>query len=83
MLVACAGRNPARVDYCLAALAGLEAGEAKLLIAEVVGENEVVDILYRRDGAEAEHRIICRYEGSATALGQLDLVSVTLNSEDL
>ena len=83
LLAACAGRNPARVDYCLAALAGLEAGEGKLFISRIAGENEVIDILYRRDGAEAQHGIVCRYQGSATSLGQLDLASIVFDGADL
>lgn len=83
VLAACASRNPARVDYCLAALTGLETGDAKLLVTEILGENETIDIRYRRDGDETGHDIVCRYEGSATALGQLNLASVTLDGESL
>jgi branched-chain amino acid transport system permease protein len=83
LLASCSGRNSARVDYCLAALTGLETTGDKLLVTRIGGEGPEVVANYRREGESAEHRLICEFEGSAVSLDQLDLAKVTLDGKEL
>lgn len=83
LLGACGGHNPARVDYCLSALTGLEAGDGKLEVAAIDGADSRIDVDYRRAGEAAVHRISCRFEGSALSLDQLSLAEVVLDGQAL
>ena len=82
-LAACAARNPARVDLCLAALTGLEPGDGGLMIDDIGGAEADVGIVYRKAGEESPSRIQCRFGGGATSIGQLDLQAVTFNGQAL
>ncbi len=73
MSFGCSQRNPAQVDYCLAALAGLETDRGRLDVMSVEGTGSSIVIKYRGRG---EHGIRCQFEGTAVSLDQLDLVEV-------
>ena len=82
-LSACSLRNPARVEICLAALTGLEPGPDGLIVDGIDGDGAMIGIDYRRAGEESPARIRCDFEGSALALGQLDLTAVNFNGHDI
>jgi branched-chain amino acid transport system permease protein len=83
LLSACADRNPARVDLCLAALAGLEPGEARLLVDAIGGSEASIHVDYRLEGSGLPIRLVCRFAGDAAALGQLDLEAVFFRGVEL
>ncbi len=83
LLASCSGRNPARVDYCLAALTGLDAGTGKLIVGELGGSGSDVAILYRSEDGSGNHHMVCSFEGTAVSLDQLELASVTRDGEVL
>ena len=82
-LCGCSLRNPARVELCLAALTALEPGVDGLIVDGIDGEGGTIGIDYRRSGELNPARIRCDFEGSALALGQLDLTTVNFNGHDI
>ena len=83
MLCGCSLGNPARVEQCLIALAGLEQGDGRLLIESVSGQDNVITIAYRAEATGVAGQQVCTFRGAATDLDQLDLLSVTINGQEL
>lgn len=83
ILTGCSWRNPARIEYCLAALTAVEPGNSALFIEQVGGTENDVTIRYKRSDSLLARNILCRFEGSSLSLGQLDLDTLVLNGEEL
>lgn len=83
VLSGCTLGNPARVDLCLTALAGLEPGDGRLLIEGVSGQDNVITIAYRGEANGLAARQVCTFRGAATDIDQLDLLAVSLNGTEL
>lgn len=79
----CSLGNPARVDQCLTALAGLEPGDGRLLIERVSGSGNVITINYRIEDTGRAGQQLCRFAGAATDIDQLDLLSLSIDGKEL
>lgn len=83
VLCSCTLGNPARVDQCLIALAGLQPGDGRLLIDSVSGQDNVITIGYRAEATGVAGQLVCTFRGAATDLDQLDLLSVNINGQEI
>jgi branched-chain amino acid transport system permease protein len=83
VLCGCTLGNPARVEQCLVALAGLVPGEGRLLIDGISGQDNVITIAYRDEAAGVDGRQVCTFRGAARDIDQLDLLAASLNGEEL
>ena len=83
VLCGCSLRNPARVEQCLTALAGLETGDNRLLVDGVSGTENVITVAYRGEAGGTRGQIVCTFGGAARDLDQLDLLEVTIRGKEL
>ena len=83
VLCGCSLGNPARVEQCLIALAGLEPGDGRLLIKSVSGQDNVITVAFRAETTGVTGQQVCTFGGAATDIDQLDLLAVTINGQEL
>ena len=83
VLCGCSLRNPARVEQCLTALAGLEPGDNSLLVEGVIGADNVITVAYRADATGVSRQIVCTFGGAARDIDQLDLLAVTISDREI
>lgn len=82
-LAACATRNPARVELCLTALAGLVPGDGRIAIESVAGEEQVITVFFRDPSAARLKTLDCSFEGTAISINQLNLTDVVFDETEL